>query len=224
LAISDDAGARRVDKLWYAYAERVAEGVEQYALYGGEVLTSRASAPPRPRQPLLTPEEVGCASLRDPLLLARYAREEGNHYVEGAWLAFTCVEQTGPRSIRAVRLSSTLTVVPDSLQTLLTSTIGTYAERGVFAPEGFIEPGDPETLRLWFLTRDARGVHLAYAQGPSHAPDRLPPLAPYPANPILAGDSPILGGDCTAGCTLTGAAVTPSTERANHYQFVIART
>ena len=49
-------------------------------------------------------------------------------------------------------------------------------------------------------------------------------MEPYSANPILAGDSAILGGDCSGGCTLTGASVTPSTELIDYYQFVIARS
>lgn len=225
LAISDDAGATRVEKLWYAYAERTEEGSEVYAIYAGEVLTGTAHAAPRPTTPLLRPEQAGCTSVRDPLLLAHYAGTPGSHYVDGAWLVFTCEQGGGvPRSIRAARITPELTVMAGSFETVLTSAIGSYAERGVFAAEGFTEPGDPLTLRLWFLTRDGSGVHLAYAQGRSDDPDVLPSVEPYPANPILAGDSPILGGDCAAGCTLTGATVTPSTELASHYQFLIARS
>lgn len=226
LAISDDAAAdARVEKLWFAYAERMEQGSERYAIYAGEVLTGAAHAPSRPPAPLLTPDEAGCASVRDPLLLAHYEGEEGSRHVGGAWLAFTCEQAGGAaRSIRAARISDALALVPDSFVTLLTRDIGGYAERGVFAAEGFTEPGDELTLRLWFLTRDGRGVHLAYAQGRSSDPDALPMLEPYPANPILAGDSPILGGDCAGGCTLTGATVAPSTELTNHYQFVLARS
>ena len=227
LPISTDGVTTRVQQLWYAYAERVEEGLEQYAIHGGRVDTTPSVRPVRADTPLLAPAQVGCASLRDPLWIAHYAAAAGPPEVDGAWLLFTCEQSGGaPRSIRAVRFDRDLERLPGSPVTVLSSAIGTYAERGVYAAEGFAERGDGEhTVRLWFTVRDGRGrVRLAYAQGRSDDLDALPVMEPYSANPILAGDSAILGGDCSGGCTLTGASVTPSTELVDYYQFVIARS
>ena len=230
LPISNDgAASTRVSELWFAYAERMEDGFERYAIHGGRVFAvPTTTRPVRADTPLLTPGDVGCTSLRDPLWVAHYASGEGPTEVDGAWLLFTCERSGGAtRSIGAVRFNADFARIPSSSVTVLSSAIGSYAERGVYAAEGFSERGEDGelTLRVWFSARDGRGrVRLAYAQGRSDDPDALPVMEPYPANPILAGDSAILGGDCSAGCTLTGASVTPSTELIDYYQFVIARS
>jgi hypothetical protein len=116
-------------------------------------------------------------------------------------------------------------VTPGPPETLLGALPG-YADRGVSAPEGFTEvSGDVITLRLWYLARDSRGqVRLAFAQGRGPTEGGLPALEPYPANPILQGDSPVLGGDCSLGCRLTGASVTPNLSRTSEYQLLVTRS
>lgn len=224
LPISDDGASTRVIDLFYAYAQRVMEGEEEYAIYGDLVRQDLTRAPD-PAALLMTADDAGCASVRDPLLVAHYAEATAGHHVDGAWLLFTCEVSGMPDSIRAARFDSDLMLQTGSIRTVLSAVDDTYSERGVFAPEGFAEvDGTTLKIRLWYLARDATGqVRLAYAQGRSTDLDTFPELDPYPANPILAGDSRVLG-ECTTGCTITGASVTPRVGSESEWQFVISRS
>jgi hypothetical protein len=228
LAFSDDDATPRVQTLRFAYAARTAPGVEIYAIRGGEMLRG-TSQPPGIPQDLLLPSAAGCQSLRDPLLLARHVPNTSGFRVAGGWLLFTCEHAGGaPRTIGIVELDGNFAPMGTVNPNLLTPSIGAYAFRGVFAPEGFTEVDattDRRTVRLWFSTRDGSGqVRLGYAQGRGLIDGAFPVLEPYPANPILDGASSFLGGDCSLGCTLTGASITPSFNDLDDFQFVVSRS
>lgn len=224
----DDDDETRVDYLWYAFAQRTEPNTEVYAIHGGRVFRDPLE-PPGTARPIFGPDDTDrrCHSLRDPLLVARHAASGTGHRVSGSWLFFTCERNDGmPKSIGVVRLDSELRRV-GSMAIVLTSEVGPYASRGVFAPEGFALPSASETtLRLWFLTRDAQGaVRLAFARGRAALSTDAPPaLEPYPANPILEARSPILGDDCGGACALTGLSVTPSLAERGNYQFLVSRS
>lgn len=236
LAVTDDGAASiRVHRLLYAYARRTAPRTETYAIHGGYVdplPLDRSNLVEQP-QPLLTPEQTGgeCVSLRDPLLLAHYARTTNGYAVDGVWLLFTCKRALGARdSIGMARFEldsseAPFALVADSIRTdLIVASPGTYSEGGVFAPEGFTQPdGDDLTVRLWYLARDRDGARLAHAQGRSRDLGTWPALQPYPANPVLGPDSPLLGS--CEDCSLTGATVTPIVSaRGGEWLFLIARS
>lgn len=238
MPVSDDGAGTRVRELAFAHAQRVAPLSEVYAIHGGTIDQRLTLAPAPFAEPLLAPgTSTGCVSLRDPLLVPWYEPATGGtgYRVRGAWLLFTCEhEGSTPDSIGVARLDGLrdreLRLVEGSIRAnLLTATPSTYSARGVFAPEGFVEvqgePGAEELVaRLWYMARDGTGqVRLAYAQGRASGLDAFPELDPYPANPILAGDSRALG-ECTSACTLTGATVTPSLRTASEWQFVISRS
>ncbi len=235
MPVSDDgATTTRVAELVYAYARREAPLEEVYAIHGGTIDQRLTFAPAPFAAPLLEPGDAGCVSLRDPLLVPHYRPATSGYAVDGAWLLFTC-EHAGstPDSIGVARFTGTRELTLDGEQPIrndvLTAIAGSYAARGVFAPEGFVEvqgeAGAEElVVRLWYLARDGTGqVRLAYAQGRASGLDTFPALDPYPANPILAGESRALG-ECTTACTLTGATVTPRIGSASEWQFVISRS
>ncbi len=227
-------GASETPILYYAYAVREEAGTERYAIQGGSVITAPLTSMPGDfSAPLLTIGQApDCTSLRDPLLVAHWAPATGGgHRVDGAWLLFTCAHGGGdPDSLGVARFAESggaLTLVSDTVRTdVLVAIRDTYAERGVFAPEGFTQADEDGelTVRLWYLARDERGqVQLAHAQGRSRDLDAWPEvIAPYPANPILAPDDLVLGS-CSA-CAITGATVTPSIIEGGDWQFLISRS
>lgn len=232
LPIEQHGADPRVERVVFAFAQRVGPATaERYAIYGGAMFPNPGDGPGA-RTLLLDPEQApGCVSVRDPLLAADWVPDGDGFSVGGAWLLFTCERADGaPRTIGIARL--TLGSAPALDRSfpvradVLTAGIGRYAERGVFAPEGFVEPSGADRIaRIWFLARDGRGrVRLAYAQGRGPDEGGFPALVPYAANPILDGDSDVLGDDCSAGCTLTGLSVTPSFIELGNYQFLIARS
>jgi hypothetical protein len=230
LPVSDDGDAERVSYLWYAYAERVSARSDVHAIRGGQVFPNPAQSPAGPRS-ILTPEAtpgLPCDSVRDPLLVARHAPlPEGGHSVVGAWLFYTCEREERPRSIAVTALDMGLDPIEGTTAIVIDESVGEYARRGVFAPEGFTSPGPTETtLRLWFSTRDDEArVRLAFAQGRGPLEDLSPPeLEAYPANPILDGNDPVLGDDCGGSCTLTGLSVTPSDAERGDFQFLVSRS
>lgn len=167
-----------------------------------------ARKPPLAGRPLLpTPPE--CTSVRDPALA-----QAGATPASGLWLFYTCERTPAPSTIRAVALQLSggeLSARMDTDVEVLGPGIGTYAARGVRAPSAIVRvvDGTPSTLavRLWFIARgsDGRGS-LALAEGqttitpPATAASApIPQLSPYPANPLLRGDSPALGA-CDGVC------------------------
>ncbi len=228
LPVADYASSHRVEQLWFAVAE--ASGPEIYDLHGDQLFTTPTSGSMAPPLLLQASAVDDCESLRDPLLVADWTFDgDGNPSVRGSWLFFTCVRSADPASIGVVHLDQDRNVTDGTLRTdVLTSDIGDYADRGVWAPEGFSEVRsrpDEITVRLWFSTRDDAGhVQLGYAQGRGPLADGLPALAPYPANPILDGASPILGGDCSGDCVLDGVSVTPHANLVGRYQFLVSRS
>ncbi len=233
LPIEDQSAATtRVPELWLAFAEPTEEP-DVYRIVGGRIGRDR-SENAFTRRVLLDPtlQATGCRSVRDPLLVAHHiANADDTFAVDGAWLLFTCErENADPRTIGVVRLASDFAQVDGSLQTSLfvptLDTIATYAERGAYAPEGFMEArGMLRTLRLWFFARDGQGnVRLAYAEGRAQlGEDVFPAVEVYPANPILEASSAILGGPCGTGCALTGASVTPSFNSLTDFFFLFSR-
>jgi len=166
--------------------------------------------PVRPTAPIaLLDPPAGCVSVRDPGFAQASDISEN-----GLWMFYTCVRASQPSTIRAVTLDpgGVALVVRSGTDTeVLTPSIGAYAARGVSAPAGIVRvvPGIRQTLavRLWFVAHGADGRRsVALAEGqlqlePGAAVDEavLPLLAPYPANPLLRGDSPQLppcGGVC----------------------------
>jgi hypothetical protein len=238
LPLTDQSSTHQVERLWYAFAER-SGSAEVYALRGGE-LSTRPTDAPGTIHDLLAPADTGapmsgagCASLRDPLLVADWVRADDAFAVEGAWLFFTCVhEGEAPSSIGVVHIGDDLSADLETLRTdALTSSVGAYASRGVSAPEGFSEARGTRaelTVRLWFSARDGSGrMRMGYAQGRGDLnvePPELPPLEPYPANPILDGANEVLGGDCSRDCAFEGVSVTPSMNDVGKYQFLVARS
>jgi hypothetical protein len=216
-----------VQTLWYAYAQRTSGDV--HAIHAGSV--SRIASSVASSGGVLLAPSGDCRALRDPLLLADWEMGTTRPRVNGAWLLFTCEPTTiGEHdSILRVHLSSEMAVDDATMIPVLTAADGggEYSEFGVSGPEGFTEVTDTGelTVRLWFTARDGAGVlRLGYAQGRSTELGTFPELQVYPANPILEASAPVLGGDCTAGCSFTGASVTPIANDSTSYQFLIARS
>jgi hypothetical protein len=230
LPISDDAASMRVQELFYAYARRAGDMTDELAIWGGVISRRPDAGPSTNRELLAITDTTNCIALRDPLLVADYVDATGGsgHRVGGAWLLFSCIRGLGRQSIGVARFDDALALVAGTVdesffQVPMTDT---YAFRGVSGPEGFTEVlGDQLTLRLWFTGRDGGGVlSVGFAQGRGPLGEGLPVPAPYPANPVLSASSPVLGGDCTAGCRLTGLGVTPSFNDLGDYQFVVSRS
>lgn len=216
----------RVETLWYAYARRPEARSDGYEIHGG-TLDRGTSMVPDDGDLLLAPF-ADCEALRDPLLLADWSADGAS--VVGAWLLFTCDRFLVPDSIGSARVerdsgTGQLAVVPGTEVTdYLTSAVGDYAARGVFAPEGFTEAsGEDITLRLWFMSRAGPEPEVSFAQGRGPR-GGLPSVDAYPANPVLSSDSPLFLQDCTTECRVTGLSVTPIVDDEDHYQFLVSRS
>ncbi len=225
----DDGAGTRVETLGYAYAWRTTMGSDVHEIRGGELLRN-PGAVPGPGTLLVSPSTAtGCASVREPLLIANLAEATSGHRVDGGWLVFTCDRGLSGDTLGVVAVDDSFGAPMGAVQTdFLTGAIGPYASRGVFGAAGYTEANGAElTLRLWFLARDGAGeVTLAYAQGRGPL-GALPPLEVYPANPILRGDSQDLGGSCDGACRLTGVSVIADPNapaRGGDNVFVVARS
>ena len=167
-------------------------------------------APPSDDSRVLVRPSSTCDSVRDPALAQADEAPE-----DGQWLFYTCESATRPPSIRAVALeiaAGQLGPVDGTDVEVLSAGIGAYAARGVRAPAPLVRvrvlEGSPTlAVRLWFIAIGSDGRRsLAMAEGQvqlepgaavAEAP--TPRLSPYPANPLLYGDSsalPPCGGVC----------------------------
>ncbi len=152
------------------------------------------------------------------------------------WLLFTCVSDTAPSRVEAVRLTGMgITFTPDTstLQKVLDpSTLGSYAAAGVSGAEPVIafpsSSGGTARIRLWFLARAVGGrTTVGMAEGNELTTDLtsiLPTFSAYAANPVLTPESPVIGPCGSDGCpTIEGLAVTRQLDAANKLRFLVAR-
>ncbi|MEM7434491.1 MAG: hypothetical protein AAF436_05000 [Myxococcota bacterium] len=185
-----------------------------------------------PVLPTLAPADVPeCESLRDPALIPADPDS-----LTGYWLFFTCVQGAGPTTeIHAVRLSRALEVMTEAGQTmrrvvLTAADLGPFAAGGIRAPEPrvvFFEDG--LRIRLWFLAQASPGTwSVALAEGRTHdvasLERELPEALPFPVNPVLRHDAPLVVSDCLGeGCSITGIAVSPRGDDPEVLRFLLAR-
>ncbi len=185
-----------------------------------------------PAAPTLSPNDVPeCTSLRDPSLIPVDPEAQ-----RGYWLFFTCVQGAGAATeIHAVRISRALEVVlegggPLRRIVLTAEELGPFATAGIRSAEpliSFVEEG--LRLRIWFLAQSTPGDwSLALAEARSHDLEmlafELPEALPFPVNPILRGDSPLVRSDCLGeDCSITGIAVTRRADDPGVLRFLLAR-
>lgn len=192
-----------------------------------------------PPAEVLTPETLAtagedlapCDSLRQPALAPAEPGDVGRR-----WLFFTCQRSGAADEIRAVTLSPSMVFQPGTEVLVLDPgdpAVAPHGAGGVSSPEVLVDfsDGDRATVRLWYLARPVPGApaSLALAQGGgSDAPEdgdpgtAVPALVPYPGNPVLRPDDPVLG-DCPGECTLEGAAVARRPDVAGRLRFLLAR-
>ena len=215
-----------------SFAREVDVGVGPRDRFGLHV-QSRVDTPDVPMTvdaPRLVPDDVpGCISLRDPSIIP--VDSEG---LGGYWLLFTCERDAGaPSQIHAVKLRRTLEPEgPPLIHQIIadSSALGTFAADGVFGPEPlvtFVE-GQGVLLRVWFMARalDATtsvGLLEAQALGDDPLALSLPDLSPFPVNPVLAPDAPVLG-TCPGTCALEHVAVSRRGDDPERLRFVLARS
>ena len=185
-----------------------------------------------PPLPTLSPDAIPeCVGLRDPALIP-----VDPDSLNGYWLLFTCVQGPGATTeIHAVRLSRALEVLTEAGEpmrrvVLTVDDLGPFAQGGIRAPEPLVSfTQDGLRLRVWFLAQEAPDTwSVALAEGrtrdaASLATD-LPEILPFPVNPILRHDSPLVLSDCLGeGCSITGIAVTPRGDDPELLRFLLAR-
>ncbi len=195
-------------ELLFAHALK-RDSAEIYDLFVGFVSVGAPPNPALPTTPTIEQTPAECTSLRDPSVVALGSNPRN----DGVLLFYTCEQAGEPDRVAVSRLSwdGSRFVRGATNLSLLTSSIGPYASRGVFSPEAavFQESGGTVGVRLWFLTRDAAGeVAVSTALGEIPEGEALPVLSPYPGNPTLRADDPLLGADCAMGCGLDAVAVT----------------
>lgn len=185
-----------------------------------------------PDEATIEPLDVGCTSLRDPSLAPIDHESEFSPML----LFFTC-ERAGPDSIGVARLDRVgdgFALAPGQFDIdFITSGVGEFGAGGVSSPEAVTYPimdsGDVG-VRLWFLSRDSGGeVAVSTANGLLRNGETLPEVTPYPANPVLRADDPVLGGGCSspADCSIDSLAVTRTAPRfrwGSSYLMVVAHT
>jgi hypothetical protein len=176
----------------------------------------------------------GCESLRDPALMPGDPGSDSDPMPERLWLFFTC-DAPGAEldSIGAAALvwegSSYVRddTVPVRTDVLTRNDLGDYAVRGPFAPEPVAEfEAGALRVNLWFFVRTTGSgapVALAFATGDGVAGGELPPMRPYPANPILRPDDEIFDNDCPSTCRFNGVGIARSFTTRD-YQMVLGRT
>jgi len=182
--------------------------------------------------PTLSPDDVpGCQSLRDPSLIPA-----DPDALEGYWLMFACNGSTGaPSEIHAVRLSRALEVIEEGGEplrrvVLAAGELGPFASAGIRSPEPLVSfTEDGLRLRVWFLAQRVPGEWaVALAEGRTHDTAtltfELPEMLPFPVNPILTNESPLVRSDCLGEeCSITGIAVAPRGDDPEVLRFVLAR-
>ncbi|MEM9730834.1 MAG: hypothetical protein AAF997_19790 [Myxococcota bacterium] len=187
---------------------------------------------PIPESPTLSPEDVPeCEGLRDPALIP-----VDPDALNGYWLLFSCFDGPGaPSEIHAVRLTRALEVMMESgapmrRVVLTTETLGSFAQGGIRAPEPLVVfSPDGLRIRVWFLAQESPGTwSVALAEGRTHdvasLETDLPEILPFPVNPILRHDSPLVLSDCLGEeCSITGIAVSPRGDDSEVLRFVLAR-
>ncbi len=185
-----------------------------------------------PATPTLSPNDVPeCTSLRDPSLIPVDPEAQ-----RGYWLFFTCVQGAGaPTEIHAVRISRALEVVleggaPLRRIVLVADELGPFAAAGIRSAEPLIAfAEDGFRLRIWFLAQRTPGdFGIALAEARSHDIEmlafELPEALPFPVNPILSSDSPLVRSDCLGvECSITGIALSRRADDQELLQFVLAR-
>ena len=179
--------------------------------------------------PKVAPNELSeCVSLRDPSVFP--ANSSGT---QGYWAMFTCERDNGlPSQIHALRLQPNLEPVTplDSKVVIDPSTLGAFAEAGVFGAEPLVAfiPEQDAFVRVWFMARSIEGdisVGLVEAEA-SHSnlvSSTLPSLMPFPVNPVLTENASVLGG-CPGICELKGLAVARRADDFERLRFVLARS
>ncbi|MDH3200630.1 MAG: hypothetical protein OEM15_07030 [Myxococcales bacterium] len=185
-----------------------------------------------PATPTLSPDDVPeCTSLRDPSLIPVDPEAQ-----QGYWLFFTCVQGAGAATeIHAVRISRALEVVlegggPLRRIVLTADELGPFAAAGIRSAEPLISfAEDGLRLRIWFLAQSTPGEWgIALAEARSHDVGmlafELPEALPFPVNPILSSDSPLVRSDCLGeDCSITGIAVTRRADDQEVLRFLLAR-
>jgi len=227
----DDMGA--AGEALLAYAEEQASGGGVHDLVLRALGRNRADAPGRERF-RLSPSDVGCRSLRDPVLVANGTTSTDRDLT----LFFTCepMDASGHDSIGAARLvygmGSDDYALGMGYPELLTATPGTYTGQGVSSPEAVVTDRNADgsvALRLWFLAKDGSGrARLAMAYGDIDA-EGVPALSAYPGNPLLDPENQVLGGSCPSGCAIESFGVLRSVAgslfwRDPSYVFLIERS
>ncbi|MBX3273536.1 MAG: hypothetical protein KF729_24950 [Sandaracinaceae bacterium] len=211
-----------LDPHFVLFARRRATGGDVYELARFD-LDDAIAASPTPT-PLLVPGrnddvEIDCVSLRDPAAIALDGRN-------ALFVLFTCERQGEPSHIAGVRVRRDAAApngyrVTGAPMTLLAPEIGAYASQGVWSPELVVTSVDAAarrvSFRLWFLARDGDGevrVGLAYGDvDASEGSSGAPRLGPYPGNPILSAEDPLLGGPCPGGCLIESLGVAATVGR-----------
>ncbi|MDH3625947.1 MAG: hypothetical protein OES69_01935 [Myxococcales bacterium] len=185
-----------------------------------------------PATPTLSPGDVPeCTSLRDPSLIPVDPEAQ-----RGYWLFFTCVQGAGATTeIHAVRISRALEVVlegggPLRRIVLTADELGPFAAAGIRSAEPLISfAEDGLRLRIWFLAQSTPGDwSVALAEARTHDVEmlafELPEALPFPVNPILRSDSPLVQSDCLGeDCSITGIAVTRRADDQEVLRFLLAR-
>jgi hypothetical protein len=224
---------RRLRDLVLSFAREV--GSDPPDVFGINVVRpvgSPATALSVSASPTLSPTAIPeCVSLRDPSLIPVDPEAQG-----GYWLFFTCMQDAGPPTeIHAARISRALEVVqeggaPLRRVVLMASELGPFASEGIRSPEPVISfRQDGLRLRIWFLAASAPGEwSLALAEARTHDVEvlafELPEVLPFPVNPILTGDAPLVRSDCLGEeCSITGIAVTPRADDPTLLRFLLAR-
>lgn len=149
---------------------------------------------------------------------------------------FACNGSTGaPSEIHAVRLSRALEVIEEGGEplrrvVLAAGELGPFASAGIRSPEPLVSfTEDGLRLRVWFLAQRVPGEWaVALAEGRTHDTAtltfELPEMLPFPVNPILTNESPLVRSDCLGEeCSITGIAVAPRGDDPEVLRFVLAR-
>ncbi len=185
-----------------------------------------------PATPTLSPDDVPeCISLRDPSLIPVDPEAQ-----EGYWLFFTCVQGVGPTTeIHAVRISRALEIVQEGSGplrriVLTAGELGPFAAAGIRSAEPLVSfAEDGLRLRVWFLAQSTPGDwSIALAEARTHdigmLAFELPEALPFPVNPILTSDSPLVRSECLGeDCSITGIAVTRRADDPELLRFLLAR-
>lgn len=173
----------------------------------------------------------GCTSRRDPVLLPTRPGGVATDRV----VLYTCERAMGPSSIRGLQLRE-FPPGPDDITPIDGDIIapgapGTFSGDGVRAADAAVwfreaEPTDQMVVRVWYVSeaRSTDPATISFAEG-SGPQGQLPALHPYPANPVLRSNDPVLGAcDAVGDCQIESVAVTRLANEPDTVRLLVSRT